>query len=172
MDDSSALYAPDTTTRLIKLLKGTFGDEYTYFEATPSSMPPAIDFPLMIVQELKMPVILGPTQTDEVHEQISLSIWLNKADDIGSSNIRTTTMRHLKNIVAGADPENPEQYKPGTVCYALRQFLTLDQWLINSDVTITYDAQHSPNAAPTDPMICTADILLQTWRRVMVGGRM
>ena len=167
MDDDQSLYAADTTTRIIEMLQANLAYTFnTYFEATPTTPPPATDFPICIVQELVSPVVLGPTQADEVHETLQLTFILNRADDIGSANIRTTTMRHLKNVIAGMDPTT-NTYKEGTVLYVLRKFLTLDQWLINNNVTVKYDIVPQTN----EPSLCVADVTLETWRRVMVAGR-
>lgn len=165
MDDNQADYAPDTTTHLIQLLKENLAYTFnTYFEATPLTPPPAPDFPVCIVQKMTGQAVIGPTQTDEVHETYQLTFILNIADDVGSANIRTTTMRHLQNIIEGQDPVNVNEYKQGTVYYVLRTFLTMGTWIINSDVTTKYDIIPKPG----EPTLCVADVNMQLWRRVFV----
>lgn len=165
MDDSSTLYAEDTVSRLVTLLKDAFGDNYTYYEAWPTKMPPT--FPVMIVQLLSTKAVLGPTETDEVPEVVELTIMLNQADAAGSGNVRTTTRRHLQNIIQGQDPTNTTEYKSDTVLYVLRKYLTMTQWLINSDVEIKYDITPPPEL----PAMTAATVTLTTWRRTLVPGR-
>lgn len=167
MDDDQSQFAKDTVTRLIETLQAVCGTNFkTYFQATPTTEPPAVDFPLAIIQKLGGPIVLGPTQADEVKETVMLTFVLNRADDVGSANIRTTTMRHLQNLVEGQDPVT-SQFKPTTVCFAIRTYLTQDEWLINSDVSIKYDIIPKKGAAS----LCVADVMLSTWRRVMIPNR-
>lgn len=167
MDDDQSQYAKDTVTHLIELLQSTFGDYFkTYFEAMPTSPPPEADYPLVIVQLLSSPVVLGPTQTDEFRETVQLTFVLNRADDAGSANVRSTTMRHLQNLVQAQDPIT-QQYKPNTVCHAIRTYLTLQDWLINSDVAIKYDMV----TKVSHPTLCMANVMLNTWRRIYVPNR-
>lgn len=168
MDESQNLYAKDTTTRIIETFQQylTAVKVNTYFEATPTTPPSAVDYPICIVQELATPIILGPTQADEVHETVMITLVLNLADDVGSANVRTTTMRKLKNIIAGQDPETND-WKEGTVAFVLRTYLTMQEWLINSDVSIRYDIIPKKD----EPTLCVADVTLQTWYRVMVANR-
>lgn len=166
MDDSQQLYAQDTTTRLIEQLKPTFSN-FTFYEAWPNVMPPQDCWPVMIVQLLHSKPMIGPTQTDELPETVEITIMLNQADAASSSNVRTTTRRHLQNIIQGQDPIATNEYKSDTVMYVLRQFLTLEQWLINSDVDIKYDITPPPQL----PAMVAATITLTTWRRVIVQNR-
>lgn len=167
MDQSQALYAPDTTTHLIKLFQATFDDYFkTYWEAWPSNIPPTADFPLVIIQKQAGKAVIGPTSTDEITETFIVTIMLNKADDAGSSNVRTTTMRKLQNLIEGQDPTSL-QYKPDTFLYVLRSYLTQQTWLLDSDVSIKY------NQVPLQdlPTMAVADISVTTQRRVIVPSR-
>lgn len=166
MDDSQDLYAPDSTTRLIEQLKPAFG-KFTFYEAWPNVWPPDDAWPVMIVQLLNSRPTIGPTETDEVPETIEITVMLNQADAAGSTNVRTTTRRHLQNIIQGQDPSAINEYRPDTVMYALRKYLTLENWLINSDVNIKYDIVPPPEL----PAMVAATITLTTWRRVIVQDR-
>lgn len=166
MDDNSAEFAPDTTTRLIGLLKPQFSD-FTFYESWPNVWPPADSWPVMIVQLLHAKPTIGPTETDEVPETVELTIMLNQADAASSNNVRTTTRRHLQNIIQGQDPVLINAYKSDTVMAVLRTFLTMDDWLINSDVDIKYDIVPPPEL----PAMVAATVTLTTWRRVIVQGR-
>lgn len=167
MDDSQQLYAEDSVSRLIKLFQSQFGTYFTtYYEATPSKIPPKDCYPLIIVQKMKSTAKIGPTSTDDVMEGIAISVWLNMADDAGSANVRTTTMRKLQNKIEGLDPVTFD-YKADTVLYALRHFLTLTEWLIDSDVSVDY-RQHQSKQMPT---ISACDIVVNTQRRVIVNNR-
>jgi hypothetical protein len=165
MDDSQTLYAEDTVSRLVGLLKAAFGDSYTYYDAWPTAMPPT--FPVMIVQLIHTKMTVGPTSTDEVPETVEITVMFNQADAAGSTNVRTTTRRHLQNVIQGQDPTNTNQYKPDTVAYVLRTYLTMTEWLINSDVDIKYDITPPPEL----PTMAAATVTLTTWRRTVVQGR-
>ena len=115
--------------------------------------------------------VIGPTSTDEVPETIAITIMLNMADDVGSANVRTTTMRHLQNLIEGQDPAT-NQYKADTFLFVLRTYLTLLQssgqvWLLDSDVAIKYDTIPRKDM----PTITMADIILTTQRRIVVSNR-
>lgn len=172
MDQNQQLYAKDTTTRLIELFQETFGDYFkSYWEATPTSIPPISDFPLVIVQKLKGKSMIGATSTDNLTETMSIAVMLNRADDVGSSNIRTTTMRKLENLVEGLDPVTYD-YLPATFLYAVRKHLTMIgndgmSYIIDSDVT--YDYKQVPQKEL--PTMCIADLTMTTVRRVIVPGR-
>lgn len=172
MDDQQALYAPDTTIRLIEQFKTAFGDYFkTYFEATPTTPPSDADYPVLIVQKLRNQAVVGPTSTDNLTERIAITVAINQADDVGSANIRTTTMRKLEHLVEGLDPST-NQYKTDTVLYVIRTHLTLLQstgqiWLLDSNAEITYNQRRSAD----QPTICIADIVMTTQRRVIVSGR-
>ena len=169
MDTDQSLYAKDTVTLLIELFQGIFGDTFkSYWEGTPTTVPNATDFPLVIIQQKKTKAVIGPTSTDEVPETITISVWLNEADDLGSENVRTTTMRKLQFMVQGQDPVTKD-YRNDTFLYALRHYLTTlntgSQWLIDSDVEVQYDQGRHKDL----PTIAMADIILTTQRRVIVS---
>jgi len=172
MEDSQSEYAKDTVVGLIELFQTNFGDVFkSYWEATPTSQPPDVDFPLVIVQKMSGKATLGPTSTDDDTETIVITVMLNMADDIGSANVRTTTMRHLQNLIEGQDPST-NQYKTGTFFYILRTYLTLLQssgniWLIDSDISVKYDQVPRKDM----PAISIADITMTTQRRVIVSNR-
>jgi hypothetical protein len=166
MDDSQQLYEKDSITRIVELLEATFNDEYTYFEATPATPPAADEYPLMIVQKMSGTAVVGPTSTDEVTEEITITVALDKADDVGSANERTTTLRHLQNVIEGQDPATG-YYKTDTVLHVLRTYLTANQWFINSNVTISYN--QTPRGDQTT--LAIANVKCATWRRVIVPGR-
>lgn len=166
MDDDSALYAQDSITRLLALLRAQFGDDYTYYEATPATPPAASEYPVMMVQKMSGTAAVGPTSTDEVTEEITLTIMLNKADDIGSANEKTTTLRHLQNIIEGQDPVT-KYYRADTVLSVMRTFLTMEEWLINSSVNIGYGQIVNRNA----PTVAVGNVKCQMWRRVIVPSR-
>jgi len=172
MDDQQNLYAQDTVTRLVNLYEATFGTTFhRYFDAFPLTPPGKDDYPLVAVQQIHTKAIIGPTSTDDVPETIVTEVMINAADDAGSQNVRTATMRHLQNLVQGQDPVTFD-YLPNTFLYCLRTHLTLLQssgsiWLIDSDVDIKYDITQ-----PKDmPLIALAEITLTTQRRVIVPGR-
>lgn len=164
MDDDQQQYMPDTTTRLIERLQQSFSTDYTYYESWPNVWPPSDAWPVVVVQLLTTKPVIGPTQTDEVPETVEITIMRNQADIAGSANVRTTARRHLQNLIQGQDPQTGG-YKEGTVLAALRTYLTLTEWLINSDVSIKYDIE-PPAELPT---MVAAVITLTTWRRVIVS---
>ena len=168
MDDSQTEYAPDTTTKLIEFLQENLAYTFkTYFEATPTTMPTALDFPIVIVQKMEGTVGIDWTQTDLVEETMMLTFVLNRADDVGSANVRTTTMRHLQNMVEGQDPVTLVNYKAGTVLYVLRTYLTLNDWITNSSYAVSYRQVGNGK----NPMLCLCDVTLRTRRHVIVNDR-
>ena len=170
MDDSQALYAKDSVTRLIELLQGQFGSQFnSYWEDMPLAPPTKEEYPALIVQKLDGTVSLGPTQTDELTEIISITLFKAIADAVGSANVKTTAQRELQLMVEGQDPTTL-QYKPDTILSVIRTNLTLRAggvpYIINDDVKLHYGIEPSSQGN-----IAFATVMLSTWRRVIVPWR-
>lgn len=167
MDDNHTLYAPDTTDHLVALLKPAFPD-FTFYDAWPNVIPPGSAWPLMIVQLLNTKPVLGPTETDEVPETVEITVMLNQADAAGSGNVRTTTRRRLQHLIQGQDPTVTNTYKADSLLGVLRKYLSMDGWLINTDIAVQYDTTPPPKDLSS---MVGATITLTTWRRTIVQNR-
>ncbi|HVB24125.1 MAG TPA: hypothetical protein VNG51_19460 [Ktedonobacteraceae bacterium] len=155
-------------THLIELFQAQFGDYFnSYWEDMPLIPPTKEEYPALMVQKLEGTAVIGPTSTDEVTESILITIFKNTSDAVGSGNVKTTTQRELQLLVEGQDPVTLD-YKPDTILYVLRTYLTLQQWLIDSDVKFHYGIEKPGNA---ETNIAYADVTMSTQRRVIVSGR-
>jgi len=164
VDPNQQLYAKDTVTRLIELFQTQFGDYFnSYWEDMPLEPPTALEYPALMVQKIEGGAVIGPTSTDEVTETIMIYVFKNTADVVGSTNVKTTTQRELQLLVEGQDPTTLH-YRTDSILYVLRTYLTLDQWLIDSDVRVHYGIEKPSNA---ESNVAFADITMTTQRRVI-----
>lgn len=168
MDPQQAEYAKDSITRLIELFQAQFGDYFnSYWEDMPLMPPVKEEYPALMIQKLAGTAVLGPTSTDEVTEQIQIVVMKNTADAVGSTNVKTTTQREVQLLVEGQDPSTLDYYKD-TILYVVRTYLTLTEWLIDSDVKIRYGLERPSNM---ETNIAYAEVTLSTQRMVIVTGR-
>lgn len=170
MDDQQD-YFKDSVTLLIELLQDALGGQIkTYYEGAPQQMPAESAFPICSVYKTKGRNTVGATATDEVTEEIMIVIMTNRLIFTGSPSTIDTPMRHLQKLVEGRDPSQPAyfgQYLPNTVLGALRTYLTLGTYTINSDVSVTYDSV----ARKENPAIAEADIHLVLTETVHIADR-
>ena len=167
MDVDHTLYAEDSVTRLRQLFEAQFGDTYTYFEDMPLTPPTDAEYPCIMIQKLEGSAVIGPTSTDDLAETIQIVVMKNTADAVGSTNVRTTTQRELQMMVEGQDPTTKD-YKSDSVLYVLRHYLTLEDWLIDSDCTIRYGLERPSNM---ETNVAYAEVTLKTQRRNVVANR-
>lgn len=127
--------------RLTELMKDTFTAHgfKTFYEGDPGLIPKDY-YPCIIVEKEEAQIDVASTAHDEMVETISIRVVLNKQDDIDASDAGDEvdlTERKLRKLIEGRD-KTTGQYMDGTLLYAIRTRLTLDQFDINSTVKIRY----------------------------------
>jgi hypothetical protein len=132
MMDEGANYYKDGATRVLELMRDTFGGKFrAYFDG--EAEPGENWLPCMMVMTPRVGIQSGATGTDDLTEQIIIIISLSAKDDVGASPEVQLTDYKLRKYIFGQDP-NTGQYLPQTVLGALRTHYTLSDAVIESDV--------------------------------------
>lgn len=165
MSDSG--YLPDASTRLIRLMKQTFGDRFReYFDGIPNEELPEGAFPCVIVHKVTGSVESGATGTDVMRSQINIHFLLNQADDVNASGSQDVTLKRLRQMIEGRSDET-RSWQPGTALHALRSNITLEELTLELDTDVQYDV--TPRFEL--PSITEATIQIITREFVPVGAR-
>lgn len=136
--DDQADFLPDGVARIIKLLKDTFGEEFTYYDDNPSAED-IIDsnLPAIAVFETTGNIEPGATMTDDIVEQISIVVILNQKDDVGGSETENLTQRKLRRLVKGQYPDGhakARQYHENSIMGIIARNYTLEDGSIQTSV--------------------------------------
>jgi hypothetical protein len=152
--------------RLINAMKANFGDLFVaYFNGAPELIAESA-LPCLIVQPLSGKGSVGATMTDDVTQQTMIHILANGKDGFGSSDDNDSIMHYIEKLVQGVDPVTGE-YSQNSVLHVLRQNITLNTTIIDSDVAWDY------NVTPrTDqPSIMEAIVTVTTTERAYLANR-
>lgn len=161
MDDKIDLL-DDSTIIIRSLLKEAFGSTFNaYYEGDPVLIPKS-SLPCIIVENVVTAVDQAATSQDEIGEQLSIKVVLNKADDYGKSDDYDSTERKLRRFIQGRDKVT-RHFHHSTLLYVLRKNITLKGLALNSRVDISYDLQPRPNQMVTSE----ANISVVVTQRVM-----
>lgn len=144
----------DALTRIMNLMKATFGGNLkAYYEGDPILIPKA-NLPCLIIESQAGKVDLAATSTDRFQSQINIRLVFNKADDFNASDQQDLSERKLRKMVEGRDPAT-NQFLPNTVLGALRSNFTLSSNLIENDIDWEYALQ------PRAEGVVTSEALVQ-----------
>lgn len=163
MDEEQAYL--DGAQRIMKYVKQTFKDTFTYFIGSPDEIPEDA-LPCLVVQKVAGQVSIGATNTDDLTEQIMIHILVNGKEGFNTPDDDDTVMRQLFNLVEARDPVTGS-YKPTTLMYILRHNLTLGNTVINNDVETNYDV--TPRAAL--PSIVEGIVIVTLYEKIYVLNR-
>lgn len=156
----------DVMTRVMNLMKATFGATFNaYYEGDPIQIPKA-NLPCMIIEVQAGRVQLDATSTDRFQTQINIRPVFDKSDDFGASDTQDLTERKLRVLVEGRDPSTG-QFLPNSILGALRTNFTLQSNLIENDV----DWEYSPQPRPGDLVTSEALVQIVAIERIIVSGR-
>lgn len=156
----------DVFTRIMKLMKDTFGDTFkAYYEGDPIQIPKA-NLPCIIMETQAGRAQLDATSTDRVQSQINIRLAFNKEDDFNASDTQDLTEKKLRIMVEGRDPANG-QYLSNSVVGALRANFTLSSNLIENDI----DWEYSPQPRPGGLVTSEALVQVVAVERIIVNNR-
>ena len=159
-------YYKDGVARVLELLRDTFGDQFkAYFNGQPEEIPESM-LPCIMVSETTGSIASGATGTDDILETIQIIIALNKKDDIGADPEADLTEFKLRKLVKGQDPTTG-QYKPQTIMYALRTYISMGDAVLNSRIDTDFDV----NVRGTDTVTQEAYITVTIDRMALVPYR-
>lgn len=131
-------YYKDGVARVLDLMRDTFGTFFReYYDGEPENVPESM-LPCIMVVSPAIEISASATGTDDIIEQISIIVCLNKKDDKGATSNDDLTMYRIRKIIMGQDPSTKE-YLPQTMMYALRKHITLSDTMIGSAVSIDFD---------------------------------
>lgn len=128
----------ETTRRLLKLMKDTFGDHFkAYYDGDPDQIP-TFNLPCIIVDQTNDETERGTWGEDDITETVMIKAIYNKADDY-SNNVDplNLTSRKLRRIVGARDKQTGD-YRPDTIKSALRTFGTEGLTAVAPNLSVQY----------------------------------
>jgi len=167
MNPEGAQVYQDVFTRIMTLMKTTFGDTFkAYYEGDPMEIPKA-NLPCIIMETQSGRAQLDATSTDRIQSQINIRLIFNKEDDYNASPTQDLTEKKLRIMVEGRDATSGE-YLPNSVIGALRVNFTLRSHVIENDIDWEYSPQPRANG------LVTSEALVQVLavERIIVTNRM
>lgn len=129
----------DNVQRILNLMKDTFGDAFkTYYDGDPEAIP-VFNLPCIIVTQTSDETEADSWQQDEVEDQITVKIVLNKRDDFDGDKVNPLNMteRKIRNYVGGRD-QDTGFYLPRTVKGAIRTMATKGITAIAGTMNVEY----------------------------------
>jgi hypothetical protein len=120
-------------------MKDTFGDTFkTYYDGDPEAIP-LFNLPCIIVTQTSDETEADSWQQDEVTDQITVKIVLDKRDDFDGDKVNPLNMteRKIRNFVGERDQETGF-YLPRTVKGAIRTMATEGITAIAGTMNVQY----------------------------------
>jgi hypothetical protein len=111
----------DSVQRIVALMKDTFADKFkTYYDGDPEAIP-LFNLPCIIVTQTDDETEADSWQQDEVVDELTIKVVLNKQDDYDNDKVNPLNMteRKIRNFIKERDPLTGH-YLPGTIKGALR----------------------------------------------------
>lgn len=150
----------DSTANILQLLKDNFGGS-GYFKEFYEGDPILIgqsSLPAICVHKTHGEWGLGPTQFDELTEEVTVKVILNKKDDFGGSGNSDLTERKLRVLVEGRD-DTTGNLLPESVLGVLRTKLTsVANLTLDQGTTVDYGVVPRPDEVITSEAHVTITI--------------
>ena len=166
----NGIYYKDGVTRILDLMKETFGDYFkAYFNGEPEMLPESV-LPCLIVTETTGAIESGATGTDNITETVTIIAVENKKDDVGSDVADNLTEYRLRKIVKGQYPEGHEkagQYINPSIMYAIRTYITMSDSVLESRIETKFDV----NMISEETMTQEAYVTVTMRRLALVPAR-
>ncbi|HMT18553.1 MAG TPA: hypothetical protein PKD15_00795 [Candidatus Saccharibacteria bacterium] len=162
-------YYPDGVARVLRLLKETFGEDFTYYDDDIGDVPEK-SLPCIMVREGTGSINANASGTDLLREQIVITVSYNTKDDLRADQSQDLTGAKLRRIVKGQYPDGHARagyYMDKTIMAVLRKHYTLDDAVIENTIETDFDvAQRGANTYTKE-----AYITLTIGRRALVPAR-
>lgn len=129
----------DNVQRILHLMKDTFGDTFkTYYDGDPEAIP-LFNLPCIIVTQTSDETSAGSWQQDDVEDQLTIKIVMNKRDDFDNDKVNPLNMteRKIRNYIAERDLTTG-LYLPRTVKGAVRTMATAGITAIAETMNVEY----------------------------------
>lgn len=163
-------YERDSARIVLDLLKDTFGSYFKeYFDGEPEDLTD-MQLPCLAVGTPKIAVEMGATATDDITEQVIITLILNKKDDFGAKTSDNLTMFRARKLIMGqlpGDGNTITEYAPNTILYTLRKYITLNGRSTNNRIDVEFDI----NRRGEDTWTQEAYITLTIDRQALVQTR-
>lgn len=137
----------DAVKAVLDLMKTTFGSTFvTYYDGDPG-MIPNFNLPAIIVTQPSDTTTEGQQGEDDIDDQITIKVVLNRADDYDGDNVNPTdtTERKIRNFIAA---RKDGKYLPNTVKGALRVKLLEGATAVAPTMNVNYGI--TPRPLPED----------------------
>ncbi|MDR6794736.1 hypothetical protein J2X12_004116 [Pseudarthrobacter oxydans] len=132
------MYSEDTVQRVISLMRDTFGDAFkTYYDGDPEAIP-VFNLPAIIVTQTGDSTAQAAFAQDDVEDQLTIKVVLNKRDDWTGDAVDPLNMteRKIREFVGKLDGEG--KYGSRTVKGALRNYLLEGVTAVAPTMTVDY----------------------------------
>lgn len=136
-----------TVTKVLNLMKATFGSTFeAYHDGDPEAIP-LFQLPCIIVTQTTDNTVEAAQGEDDVTDQITIKVVLNKQDDFDADKVKevNTTEKRIRDLIALRDPKTGN-YAAGTVKSAIRSALLDGALAIAPTMDIEYGI--NPRYAP------------------------
>lgn len=164
MDFENNEYYKDGITRIIELLKDSFGESFSYFDGDPEEIGESF-LPAICVSEPEGEIRGSAVGTDDIFETVVIKIIMNKKDDLGATPDKKLTEFKLRKLVKGQDPSDGS-YLPTTLMYALRKNITLTDAVLDEQIKTQFDVNIRGELLTHE-----AWVTVTLRRRALVGSR-
>jgi hypothetical protein len=166
------LYKP-VGERILEKLHDYFGGEEgefkAYFYGDPFAIPVS-QLPCIIVDVDEEKQELGPTGMDRITTTLVIKVVLNKRDDYGGDTAISVTKKKLMTYMSARDATT-QQYLPETVMGIIRQYLTMNNELVNLTSDIKYGMLLRPGGTDVDTLTTEAQVTIETQELIVISGR-
>lgn len=128
----------DSVRLVLDLMRKTFGSEFaTYYDGDPEAIPLS-NLPALIVTQTNDTTTEGQQGEDDVTDQVTIKVVLNKKDDFDGDRVDPLNMteRRLRDYVARLDAEG--RYDPKSIKGALRAELLEGVTAIAPTMSVEY----------------------------------
>lgn len=162
----SNTYYKDGIARVLEVLKDTFGDYFKAYIEGISDEVPATLMPCIMADTSDGTVAAGATGTDNIEEVIKIIVIFNEKDYLGADGMTNMASVQLRRKILGQDPTT-RQYLSQTIMYALRTNFTLEDGVVNNNVSFDfYPAQRGTQLYTRE-----AELTLRIRRMALVPQR-
>lgn len=138
----------DSVQLVLDAMREAFGHEFkTYYDGDPEAIP-VFNLPALIVTQTNDETAEGAFGQDDVVDQLTIKLVLNKRDDFTTKlDPLNTTERRLRDYVGKKNSETG-RYEERTVKYALRHAALEGVTAIGNSITVEYGL--TPRTGLTD----------------------
>ena len=137
VQDESELHE-DIASRILRHLKDNFSKyQFRGFYDGDPLLIPRSSLPAVVVETSQSNNLIGPTGHDKWQENIIIKLVVDKTDEMGANSDVVISYKRLKQMVFARD-KTTKEFLPNSLMAILRKNFTLDDVVIQQNVTVDY----------------------------------